>query len=285
MPRPEGRSTNRSGLVRGEIRLAQWSRRDRTRRSKGAREVPARGRQLYLDQGPSTEGPESTPRIVHFEVGESTEGSNNRRTSPRRKPATFLLLAPLASRLQRKPPKQPTGSGPATHKPPGKATKRPSPKVDPVAAAEGEVSMGGPSRVGEKKVAQSRPPRPPKTMKCPICGRVCHGLKVLNKHHREVHMGTRFTCGHCPRKFKTSSNRKKHEDKVCPSSHSPAGALRRAYFRSSSPEPKDGEGSVKGMRFVSSGEDLNNRSTGETDRGAQRPHAPRAPCSGRSPSR
>ena len=35
-----------------------------------------------------------------FKVGESPEGPNNRRTSPRRKTATFLLLAPLAPRCK-----------------------------------------------------------------------------------------------------------------------------------------------------------------------------------------
>ena len=52
----------------------------------------------------------------------------------------------------------------------------------------------------------------------------------------------------------------------------------RYYLRSSSHEPENGEGSVKDTSFSSDGEDLNNRGTGESDRGARQPHAPQAPC-------
>ena len=68
-------------------------------------------------------------------------------------------------------------------------------------------------------------------------------------------MGTRFKCGYCPQKFKTTSNRKKHESKACTLSRSPAGALCRAY--TPNPKPKDGEGSVEDMSVGSDGEDLN----------------------------
>ena len=88
-------------------------------------------------------------------------------------------------------------------------------------------------------------------------------------------MGTRFKCGYCPGKFKTKANKKKHEGKVCTLSRSPAGAMRRAY--TPTPEPEDGEGSVEDMSVGSDGEDPNAGSTGKTDRGAQRPHAPQTP--------
>ena len=52
----------------------------------------------------------------------------------------------------------------------------------------------------------------------------------------------------------------------------------RYYLRSSSHEPKNGEGSVKDTSFSSDGEDLNDRGTGERDSGARQPHAPQAPC-------
>ena len=105
-------------------------------------------------------------------------------------------------------------------------------------------------------------------------------------------MGTRFKCRYCPRKYKTRSNRKKHEDKSCTSSRSPAGAARRDYTPAlapntsqsgpRSPKPEDKEGFVKDMSIGDSdGEDLAACLTGETDRGAQRPHAPRAPSPNR----
>ena len=113
------------------------------------------GHQLFLVQGPSTEGPKSVSKIVHFKVGESTEGSN-RRTSPHRRPVAY--------------------------KPHGKATKCPSPQADPVTTSEEEIGLGGPSSSGEKKAAQSKPPSPPKMRQCATCGKACRSLKVLNKH-------------------------------------------------------------------------------------------------------
>ena len=58
---------------------------------------------------------------------------------------------------------------------------------------------------------------------------------------------------------------------------SPAGALRRAYIRPSSPKPKGGKNSREDMSLDSSREDLSDISTGVTDRGAPRTHTPRAP--------
>ena len=145
----------------------------------------------------------SRPRIVHVEGGESAGGSNNKGTSPRRRPAAY--------------------------RPHGKATKRPSPQADPVTAPEEEIGLGGPSGSGEKEASQSKPPSLPKTRPCPTCGKLCRSLKVLNKHRKEVHMGNRFKCRYCPRKYKTRSNRKKHADRSCTSSRAPAGAARRAY--------------------------------------------------------
>ena len=83
---------------------------------------------------------------------------------------------------------QPGGNQIAAYRPPGKATKRPSPPADPGITPEGEAGVGGPSSAGMKKAVKSRPPLPPKTMKCTICGRVCVGLKCFNKHQKEVHM-------------------------------------------------------------------------------------------------
>ena len=163
------------------------------------------GRQLYLVPAPSTKGPNSTPRIVRFEVGESKEEGDDGGTSPRQKPAAY--------------------------KPPGKATKRPSLPANPGTTAEGEVGAGSPSKASRKKVTQPRPPRQLKTVKCPLCGRVCHGLKVFNKHHKEVHMGNRFKCEFCPQRFTTPANKKKHEHKVCDSDRSPAEARRQAHHQ------------------------------------------------------
>ena len=59
-------------------------------------------------------------------------------------------------------------------------------------------------------------------------------------------MGTRFTSGNCPRKFKTLSNRRQHKERVCPSSLSPAWALHQAYIKLLSPKPKDDESSREG---------------------------------------
>ena len=70
MPHPEGQNTRRSERVQGEIGRIHWSRGDRAKKSKGVREVPARGCQRNLDQGPSKEGPEPTPMIAHFEARE-----------------------------------------------------------------------------------------------------------------------------------------------------------------------------------------------------------------------
>ena len=87
------------------------------------------GRQLYLILAPSTKGPNSTPRIVRFKVGEPKEGANDGRTSPRRKPAAY--------------------------KTPGKATKRPSPPANPGITAEGEVGAGVPAkRAGRRRHGQ-----------------------------------------------------------------------------------------------------------------------------------
>ena len=74
-------------------------------------------------------GPKSTPRIVCFKVGESKEGAFDGRTSPRWKLAAY--------------------------KPPGKATKRPSPPANPGITAEGEVGVGSPSKVSRKKANQT----------------------------------------------------------------------------------------------------------------------------------
>ena len=83
------------------------------------------------------------------------------------------------------------------------------------------------------------------TVKCPLCGRVCHRLKVYNKHHREVHTGRHFKCKFCPQKFTTPANKKKHEHKVCRSDRSPAEAKRQAHNQT--PEPEEGEGSDEEM--------------------------------------
>ena len=134
------------------------------------------GRQLYLFQGPSKEGPIPTPRIVHFEVGESTEGADDRRTSPRRRPAAY--------------------------KPPGKATKRPSPPANPGITAEGEVGVGSPSKASRKKATQPRPPHQQKTVKCHLCGRVCQGSRSsINITKKYPCHGTRFKCEYCSQKF------------------------------------------------------------------------------------
>ena len=107
----------------------------------GPEMFPPGGRQRYLVQSPST------------------EGANNGRNSPSRKPAAYRPL--------------------------GKTTKRPSLPTDPSTTPEGEAGVGGPSSAGKMKATH-----PPKTMKCTLCGRVCTGLKGFNKHHKEVHMGT-----------------------------------------------------------------------------------------------
>ena len=207
------------------------------------------GRQLCLVLAPSTKGPNSTPRIVRFGVGESKEEADDGRTSPHRNPGAY--------------------------KPPGKATKRPSPPANPGTTAEGEVGAGSPSKASRKKATQPRPPHPQKTMKCPLCGRVCPGLKVLNKHKKEVHMGTWFKCEYCSQKFKTPANKKNYEYTVCPSDRSPAGAKRRAHPRT--PEPEEGEGSEEEMSVSSDREYPDTGSTGKTDQGARRHHAPQAP--------
>ena len=111
---------------------------------------------------------------------------------------------------------------------------------------------------------------------------------TMNKHLKEVHMGTPFKYRLCPKKYKTRSNKKKHEDKSCTSRHPPAGAAHRTYtpapepnFLQSgpqSPEPGNGEDSVKD-RSVSGHEEeaLPSCSTGNTDREARRSHAPQSP--------
>ena len=181
----------------------------------------------HPNQGPPKEELEPTPRSAQFEVGESPEGSNNKRTSPGRKPATFFLLA---SRRHKKHPERHASSRPAAYKSPEQRAKRPA---------------------------------PPKARECPICGRERQGRKGA--------------CRHCPRKFKTSSNRRKSEDKSWFSSHPPAGAVRRSHGCSSSSEPENGEDSREGTSLNSSKEDLNNRPTGETNKGAPRYPAPQAP--------
>ena len=103
----------------------------------------------HPNQGPPKEGLEPTPITAKFEVGESPEGSNNKRTSPGRKPATFFLLAPLASHCQKKYPEQHTSSRPAAYKSPKQSTKCPA---------------------------------QPKTRECPICGRECQGRKGACRH-------------------------------------------------------------------------------------------------------
>ena len=55
---------------------------------------------------------------------------------------------------------------------------------------------------------------------------------------------------------------------------SPAGALRRAYIRPSSPKPKDGESSREDMSLDRNREDLSDISTGATDRDAPRTPSP-----------
>ena len=74
---------------------------------------------------------------------------------------------------------------------------------------------------------------------------------TMNKHLKEVHMGNPFKYRWCPKKYKTRSNKKKHENKSCTLLHSPAGAACRAYtpapepnypqYRPRSPEPGEGE--------------------------------------------
>ena len=60
-------------------------------------------------------------------------------------------------------------------------------------------------------------------------------------------------------------------------SHSPAGTVRRAYSRPVSPKTEDGESIRKDRSLDNSREDLSDGSTGGTNRGAPRPHVPRAP--------
>ena len=59
-----------------------------------------------------------------------------------------------------------------------------------------------------------------------------------------------------------TSNRRQQEEKVYPSSRSPARTVRRAYGRPSSPETEDGESVRKDMSLKSSREDLSDGSTG-----------------------
>ena len=59
------------------------------------------GRRLLLAQGPSAKGSESVHRRVRFGVGRATEGSDNRRTSPRRRPAVHT---PHGQATQPSPP-------------------------------------------------------------------------------------------------------------------------------------------------------------------------------------
>ena len=143
-------------------------------------------------------------------MGESTEGSNNRRTSPRRRPVAY--------------------------KPPGKATKRPSPQADPVTTSEEDIVLEGPISLGEKKAAPSKPPSPLKTKLCHTCGKACPRLKARNKHIEKVHLGTPVASRWGPKRYKTRSNRKKQENKSGISGHSPAGVSRRTY--APAPKPK-----------------------------------------------
>ena len=96
---------------------------------------------------------------------------------------------------------------------------------------------GSPSRAGKKKAAQSRPLCPPKTMKCALCRRVYTELNGFNQHHKKVHRGAQFGCEYCPKKFKTTSNKKKHENTVCPADRSPAGVRRGGYTLPRTPPP------------------------------------------------
>ena len=115
---------------------------------------------LLLAQGPSMEGSDSVPRIVPYEVGESTERSDNSRTSPHR--------------------------GSAVHTPHGQVTKPPSPQAGPAAALDEEIGLVGPSSPGKKVALRSKPPNPPRTKHCPTCGKACQSIKILNKHMKEV---------------------------------------------------------------------------------------------------
>ena len=170
------------------------------------------GRWLILARGPSTEGSDSVPRLVPYDVGESTEGSDNIRTSPRRESAV--------------------------HTPHGQGTKPPSPQAGPAAVSDEEIGLVGPSSPGEMEASLSKPPNPPRTKHCPTCGKACHSTKILNKHVKEVHMGTPFICRWCPKKYKTKANRTKHEKNSCPSRHSPGrGRLARPSPRPPSPTP------------------------------------------------
>ena len=75
--------------------------------------------------------------------GPSTEGADNGRNSPSRRPATS--------------------------RPPGKATKRLFPPANPDTKPGGEAGGGSPSSADKKKAAKFRPLLPPKTMKGALC--------------------------------------------------------------------------------------------------------------------
>ena len=194
-------------------------------------------------------GPKFVQGIVLVKAGAASEGSPYRRSVPRRK-----------------------------------AIKRPSPQDDSDTASEEETDWRGPNSAGEKKAKQSKSPRPPKVMPCPTCRKVYYGLKAYNKHQKEVHQGRNFKCEFCSTKFKTSGNKKKHEEKACPSIHSPAEVKRRAYIKKF--EPNDREGSFDGRSTESGDEELNPGTQGNgqgtknkgqgTDRGPLRPCIPRS---------
>ena len=100
------------------------------------------GRQLHLVPATSTKGPNSNPRVVRFKLVGSKEEADDGRPSPCQEPAAY--------------------------KPPGKATKRPSPPASPGITAEEEIGAGSPSKASRKKAIQSRPPSQLNTWKCTL---------------------------------------------------------------------------------------------------------------------
>ena len=67
--------------------------------------------------------------------------------------------------------------------------------------------------------------------------------RALNKHMKEVHSGTTFSCRNCPRTYKTKSNKVKHE-KTCVHS-SPRYEPRSPSHEPPSPSHRPGEESIE----------------------------------------
>ena len=97
----------------------------------------------------------------------------------------------------------------------------------------------GPSSEGEKKATPSKSPLPPQVMPCPIYGKMYHGLKAYYKHRTNVHQGSNLKCEFCSTMFKTSGNKKKHEEKACHFINFPAEVKRKAYLQKSEPHVKE----------------------------------------------